>query len=332
MKMRNLSKSFKIFGNTLKDHKLEIATGVSIAMEAASVVMTAKATVKLTRKTDELKDKLDAMHDELDELKALVEEPAYNEDGEAITPPSIDIVYEEDRMKKEEKLLMREYGWYAIKQYALPFVLFVGGAVLQCFTIRSAKKQIGSLIGEITALTTAHNLEKERAKKILSEEQYNELYYGLKKAGKTIEDENGNEVEVYENCLVDDNNFDAVVGPQKIAVSPHAIVLDEGSTEWDHHWAYMQTLIKNAERNSSDVVRHEGFIRLNEIRTYLGLKPKDEDEHLGVTFDPDKGYDQVCFEVFPMVQADELPRFVIDVNYECLDGKINDAIRRVMED
>ena len=314
---------FKMWGamskQFIRTYKSEIATGAGIAMEVAAVSLAARAGFRANRKYEEIKARIDEMHKQLDIMEL---------------GPEMEVKQQE--FEKEEKKLMRDWGKQMIKDSVLPVVFTIGSIACYLLSVRNGRREIRRLGTALAAEIGANKLVKERGKKMLTEDQYNELFYGIKKSGETREDMQGREIEQYEWCYPTDNNFDQVVGPQKIAVSKHAIVYEKGCAEWTSNWDYCRTWIVRVEEWANREVLKNGFVRLNDIRDRFGLPALDECEDLGIVFEPERAQHQVDFEVFemnsPNSQYDdrgyrrENPKFVIDINYEYIKGKINHAI------
>lgn len=308
---------FKLAKNFVLSHKSEIATGVGIAAEAACVALTINATCKAKDEAARTKAKIDALWKE---VEAMEKGPECEE--------------RQAEVEKEEKKLIRACGRKVARYYiwtAATFALSVGCYV---FSVKNGRKELKKVTAALAAEVAANNLRKERAKKILSEDQYNELYYGIKKSGKTREDSKGEEVEQYEYCVPCDNNFDNVIGQQKVAVSSQAIVYDKDCREWVRNWDYCKTFIRHVEDWANEQVLINGVVKLNDIRDRFGLPYLDECEDLGIIFNPDRAQHQVYFEIFEMDPPGnpyDNPIFLIDINYENIRGRINNAIRILNE-
>lgn len=304
----------------VKGHKSEIATGAGVILELAAVGLTARATVKAKADADALKKRLDILWAE---VEALEEGPEREQ--------------QQKEMEKTEKKEIRKCVRHVARYYIWPGICTVGSIALFIFSVKNGRREIRNLSAALTAQLAAEKMRKERAKKMLTEDQFNELYYGIKKSGKTYEDKDGNEHELYEYCVPADNNFDAAVGPQKIAVSKHALIFDKNCREWTRNWDYCMSWIRKVEDWANQKVLSDGYVRLNDIREYLGDRTSDnwdESEDLGIVFHPEFAQAQVQFEVFEMMAPDQAwddPRYVIDVNYENIRGKINGAIRALNE-
>ena len=313
----NFGKMVKLTKNFAKEHKSEIATGIGIIAEAACVGLTINATCKA-------KDEAAGTKKTIEELWARVEAMEVSPEREEA----------QKEAEKEEKKLIRACGRKIARYYvwtAATFALSIGCYI---FSVKNGRKEIRNLSAALAAEVAARKAEKKRAKNLLSEDQYNELYYGIKKSGKTIEDENGNEFETYEYCVPSDNNFDNVVGTQKVAVSPQAFIFDKNCCEWTPSWAYCKTWILKVWDWANGEVLKEGYVGMNAIRMKFGRPALDECVNLGVVFDPEKGVEQVRFEIFEMDPPGNPynnPIYLIDVNYEDIHGKINDAIRALNE-
>lgn len=308
---------FKLAKNFVLTHKSEIATGVGIASEAACVALTIKATCNAKDEASRTKAKIDALWKE---VEAMEKGPECEE--------------RQAEVEKEEKKLIRACGRKVAKYYiwtAATFALSVGCYI---FSVKNGRKELKRVSAALAAEIAANNLRKEKAKKILTEDQYNELYYGIKKSGKTIEDENGKEFETYEYCIPTDNNFDNVIGQQKVAVSPQAFIFDKNCCEWTQNWSYCRTWILKVWDWANQEVLKEGYVGMNAIRKKFGLPALDECVNLGIVFNPKRAQNQVYFEIFEMDPPGNPynnPIYLIDVNYENIYGKIDDAIRELNE-
>lgn len=307
----------KLAKNFVLTHKSEIATGVGIASEAACVALTIKATCNAKDEAARTKAKIDALWKE---VEALEKGPECEE--------------RQAEVEKEEKKLIRACGRKVAKYYIWTAVTFGLSVGCYIFSVKNGRKELKRVTAALAAEVAANNLRKERAKKILSEDQYNELYYGIKKSGKTREDGKGEEVEQYEYCVPADNNFDNVIGPQKVAVSAHAVVYDKECKEWTRNWDYCRTFIRHVEDWANEQVLINGVVKLNDIRDQFGLPYQDECEDLGIIFNPERAQNQVYFEIFEMDPPGnpyDNPIFLIDINYENIRGRINNAIRILNE-
>lgn len=312
MKIKTMT---KLVSNFIKTHKSEIATGAGIALEVTAIATSINATIKAKAEFDATKDKIDDMWKSIESLEA----GEYRE-------------MEQKKAEKEEKKMIRKTARKVLRYYVWTAAATVGSIGCYIYSVKNGRKEIRNLSAALAAEVAARNYEKKKAKEILTEDQYNELYHGIKKVGFR-EGEDGKEYTQYDFCTPVDNGFNSVVGPQKIAVSKHALIFDERCLEWVKNWDYCRTWIRNAEEYCCDKVLHNGYITMNEIREYFGLPGLDECQNLGVVFDKARAMSQVEFEVFEMCTPgrDEMPTFVIDINYTDISGKINQAIRDLNE-
>ncbi|MBO7451337.1 MAG: hypothetical protein J6U54_13315 [Clostridiales bacterium] len=315
IRFKHMVKMTEVF---VKTHKSEIATAAGLALEGATVALTVKATIKATHRATDLRKRLDALWDEVEAMEEGPEREMRQEELEKTE-------------KKEIRLCARDI----CKSYIWPAITFAGSVFCFVFSVHNARKEIRNLSAALAAETALSNWRKKKAKEILTEDQYNELYYGLKKSGKTREDKNGNEIEVYEFCNPEDNNFDAVIGPQKIAGSKYAMYLtpenclnEHGIGFWcPHNPDYNRARIVQRMEWANDTVLHDGVVTNNEIYKQCEQKQIDECANLGIVFKPERGKSQVQYEI---IEVDD-PNyndicFFVDFNYENIEGKINQAI------
>lgn len=307
----------RLTSNFVKTHKSEIATAAGIGLEGATVYLTVKATIKAKAKADETKKRLDALWAEVEALEAGPEREERQKE-----------------MEQTEKKEIRKCGGYIAKSYIWAGLTFVGSVGCFLFSVKNSRKEIRNLSAALAAETALSNWRKKKAKDILTEDQYNELYYGIKKSGKTRETADGEEIEIYENCIPTDNNFDAVIGPQKIAVSKHAMFLsrenclnDNGIGWWSCNPDYNRHHIKQTFEWANDNILEYGYVMNNEIFKQLNLPAKDECTDLGVVYKPERGKYQIQYELFEVDDpvTGEI-NFIVDFNYESIRDKINKAI------
>lgn len=309
MKLKHMCTLTKFW---IKGHKSEIATAAGIGLETATVALTVRATVRAKKKADELKKRLDIAWAEIESL-----EPGDERD------------LRQKEMEKEEKKEIRGLSRQIAKESVLPVLTYIGSLGCFIFSARNARKEIRIANSALAAEIAANKIRRERAKKILTEDQYNELYYGMKKTDKTTGEEGSDSLVLYENVMPVDYNYDSDSATMDIYASKYAMVLNRqtcGSRGWwCDSWDYNNTYIRQVEDWASGLVCRQGFCRLNDIRAQFDLPLIPEGEKLGILFDPEKERDQVHFEVF--ARDVSYPEFIVDVNYELIETRLAEVLR-----
>jgi len=312
MKLKLMATSARYW---VKGHKNDLAMIGGATCEVAAVVLTAKSTIKAKNRADQLKKRLDIMWAEIESLEAGDEREL-----------------KQKEMEKTEKKEIRVCVRQCAKDYALPAGALLASLLFYTLGAKGYRKDIRGLSGALAAEIAASKLRKERAKKLLTEDQYNELYYGLKKTDATHTDEKGHEIAVYENCIPVDGSVDDYVGKQTVGVSKYAMLLNKENCGtkgwWTRSWDYNRTYIRNrVEAWANDCVLEYGVVKMNEIRKQFDLPYLEECEDLGVLFKPERGKAQVVFDIFEVDDKSGEPCFLVDINYEDTRGKISQAIK-----
>ena len=68
------------------------------------------------------------------------------------------------------------------------------------------------------------------------------------------------------------------------------ITFDETSQLWENDQSYNIMMLNTVERNLNDLIGHRGYIYLNQIYEYLGIKWDVKDENPCLTNDSGKVY------------------------------------------
>lgn len=311
MKLKLMATSAKYW---VKGHKNDLAMIGGATCEVAAVVLTAKATIKAKNRADQLKKRLDIMWAEIESLEVGDERELKQKEAEKVE-------------KKEIRACVRQCA----KDYALPAVTLVSSLVFYSLGAKGYRREIRGLSGALAAEIAASKLRKERAKKMLTEDQFNELYYGLKKSDSVHTDKDGNEIVVYERCIPVGTDVDGSACIQNVAASKYAMLLNEetcGSNGWwSNSWDYDRTYIRQVEDWANSHVLRYAVSKLNEVRKQFDLEYLDECEDLGNVFKPERANAQVSFDIYEIDDGTGKPCFLVDVNYENIRGKIAQAIR-----
>lgn len=316
MKLKLMATSAKYW---VKGHKNDLAMIGGATCEVAAVVLTAKATIKAKSRADQLKKRLDIMWAEIESLEAGDERELKQKEAEKVE-------------KKEIRTCVRQCA----KDYALPAVALASSLVFYTLGAKGYRREIRGLSGALAAEIAASKIRKERAKKMLTEDQFNELYYGVKKSGDTHKDEEGNEISVYERCIPVGPDVEDSAGIQTVGVSKYAMLLNAENCGdkgwWTRSWDYNRTYIRNrVEDWANDCVLEYGVVKMNEIRKMFDLPYLEECEDLGIVFKPERANSQVVFDIYEIDDKSGEPCFLVDVNYENVRGKINEAVRALKE-
>ena len=321
-------------------HKSEIATGAGLVAEAGAIALACKATLKSKKDFDIHKEKLQELKRELDSIDdrlAIYEEADDRGDLSEIEKEGWQDTRNEFEVKNDEiKKEIRHVRVQIAKNYIWTGLVFVASGALFIFSCKNGRKELRKATAALAAETAALKLERDRMKKILTEDQYNEIVYGIKPSVKN--EGGGQQYQIIDNVVPNStekdyiDNKDLCCIANQIVASKYAFIFDRNSSQWDSHWDYTRLTIPRLVDYCVEEIANEGYITLNRIRKNFGLKAIEGGEDVGILYGPDV-FDDIAhlFETFEICEKNgDEPKFLVDPQCEYIRGRLHEGIMRAM--
>lgn len=247
---------------TLKKHSPEIALAAGIGGVVVSAVMACKATLKVNDILDESKDNIDKVHH-------AVEDETISEE-----------TYSVEDSKKDLAIIYTQTAWKLAKLYGPSVIL----GVLSITSIVSShnimrKRNLG-LAAAYATLDQGFKEYRGRVVDRFGEQVDHELKYDLKaeKVTETVVDEKtGKEKKVKKTMYKPGENCGDI----------YSRMFDAGNRGWTTDPLMNLTFLKAAQKYFQEKLERVGFVWLDEVYDYLGIKKDKISRYAGWIFDPD---------------------------------------------
>lgn len=298
-------------------HSPEILVGIGIVTAGAAVVMACKQTMKMDKILDDHKETIE----KINELVADDTVKWQDEKGEVYS-------YDEKCGKGDKIICYRNTTWKIIKNYALPFGLFI--LSMSCFVGSTAilKKRNAALATAFNGLLAATNAYRQRVADKIGKDAEEDLFLNRKSYSLSEVKPDGTKEEKIIQGGTNIHPGEPFVFKFNRETAP---------TMWDRNPEMNLYLLKNVEKYVNDMVFsdfHSTVITLPEVLKKLGMSiPKDKNglstkwldagwvsrKHGGSNWQCDFGLDKYSTGEIPY---DEI---VLEMNCECISALASNA-------
>lgn len=239
----------------------------------------------------------------------------------------------DEEVKKEQgKITRHAFGNY-VKAFALPTVLYAGGATSEILGFREEKTRYVAAAAQATATAAAFAAYRQRNAKLIGEDNERALYYGadVKTVTETQYDDDGNVIGTstkYELVQRDD----AVVDPYTYEFSPETT---DACRENDDMYEYNMAFLKGVEADWNHIFIDfdTKIVWLVDLLRALGLENESRvcSRNVGwlnPKFFNTTGDGYIDFRIQPMryIASDGKERWKFMLNFNC-DGLVYEVAK-----